>query len=275
MLFRGWPYFRPQGSALLSAMFATLHMVRRSILAGLLLLIGVAGSSQVVNIENKRLENDSSAWTAQAGFRFNMVQNTQRSYDLGGYGLLQHIRDMDRFFFVTDFNVNRVEENAFTNTGFQHIRYQRAWKDPVFWEVYTQLQYNQPLRIDLRWATGAGPRVLLFQRDDLRLALGSSIMYEHEVDRVNDIYYNDIRSSNYVSVAFKAEPNLQLTTIVYYQPLIGDASDQRLALEMQLRITVTRRFAFDTRINLQNDTKMAPGIPNMNYLWQNTLSVVL
>lgn len=240
-----------------------------------LVLLCHTGSSQVVNIENKRLANDTSQWAAQAGFRFNMVQNTQRSLDLGGYGAVQYIRDIHRFFFVTDFNLNKVEENAFTNTGFQHARYQRAWRGRVHWEGYTQFQYNKPLRIDVRWVTGGGPRVLVRQRDDLRVAVGTSIMYEHEADRVNELYYNDIRSSNYVSAAFKVEPNLQLTTILYYQPLIGDASDQRVALEAQLRIKATRRFAFDTRINMQNDTKMAPGVPNLNYLWQNTFSVVL
>jgi hypothetical protein len=247
----------------------------RSTTVNLFTVLSLTGIAQVVNIENKRLANDTSTWAAQAGFRFNMVQNTQRSFDLGGYGAVQYNRDIHRFFFVTDFNLNKVEENAFTNTGFQHFRYQRAWRGPVHWEGYMQLQYNKPLRIDVRWVTGAGPRVLVKQKDDLRVALGTSIMYEHEADRVNELYYNDIRSSNYVSAAFKIEPGLQLTAILYYQPLIGDASDQRVALEAQLRIKATRRFAFDTRINLQNDTKMAPGVPNLNYVWQNTFSVVL
>lgn len=256
-------------------MLSPTHAVRQSATVVVFVLSSLIGLSQVVNIENKRLANDTSIWAAQAGFRFNMVQNTQRSFDLGGYGAVQYNRGIHRFFFVTDFNLNKVEENAFTNTGFQHIRYQRAWRGPVYWEAYTQLQYNKPLRIDVRWVVGAGPRILVKQQDDLRVAIGTSIMYEHEADRVNELYYNDIRSSNYVSAAFKVEPNLQLTAILYYQPLIGDASDQRVALEAQLRVTPTRRFAFDTRINLQNDTKMAPGVPNLNYVWQNTFSIVL
>lgn len=231
--------------------------------------------AQVVNIENKRFENDTARWSAQAGFRFNVVENTQRSTDFGANCGLQFIHGIHRAFFVTDFNLNKVESNAFTNTGFQHLRYQRHWRGPFSWEGYTQLQYNKPLRIDARWTSGAGLRAVLRNAPDLRLALGSSLLFEHEVDRVNDLRYTDVRISNYISAGWKVEPYMQLTTILYFQPVVGDASDQRLALEAQLRIRVTRRFAFDTRINLQRDTNMFPGIPELNYRWQNVFTFLL
>ncbi len=241
----------------------------------LLVLSPLLAHAQVVNIENKRFDNDTVRWSAQVGARFNVVENTQRSTDLGAQGGVQFIHDIHRAFFVTDFSLNRVENNAFTNMGFQHLRYQRQWRGPFVWEGFTQLQYNKPLRIDIRWVTGAGIRAVVRNAQDLRLALGSSLMYEHEVDRVNDIYHNDIRFSSYVSAAWKIEPHMQLTTIIYYQPLIGDASDHRIAVESQLRFRVTRRFAFDTRLNLQKDTKMAPGVPELNYRWENVFTFLL
>jgi len=249
--------------------------ILRYFLATLIVASPFLALAQVVNIENKRFENDTARWSAQAGFRFNVVENTQRSTDFGANGGLQFIHDIHRAFFITDFNLNKVESNAFTNTGFQHLRYQRFWRGPFSWEGYTQFQYNKPLRIDLRWVTGAGLRAVVRSAPDLRLALGSSLMFEHEVDRVNELRYNDVRLSNYISAAWKLEPHLQLTTILYYQPLLGDASDQRVAVEAQLRIRATNRFAFDTRINLQNDTKMAPGVPELNYRWQNVFTFLL
>ncbi len=241
-------------------------------LLSFLMLASLPAAAQVVNIENKRFEDDTSRWAAQASVRFNVVENTQRSTELGANGGVQFIHEIHRAFFVTDFNLNKVEENAFTNTGFQHLRYQRAWRGPLSWEGFTQLQYNKPLRIDVRWVTGAGPRVVLRNRPDLRLTMGSALMYEHEVDRVNDLRYNDMRLSNYIATAFKVEPHLQLTAIFYYQPLIGDASDHRMAVEAQVRFRVMRRWAFDMRLNLQKDTKMAPGVPELNYRWTNALT---
>lgn len=246
----------------------------RHFAALLVLWLPLLTQAQVVIIENKRFENDTARWSAQAGFRFNVVENTQRSVDLGLTGGVQFIHDIHRVFMVTDFNLNRVEQNAFTNTGFQHFRYQRYWRGPFAWEGFTQFQYNRPLRIDLRWVTGAGLRAVIRNVDDLRLAVGSALMFEHEVDRVNELRYNEGRLSNYVSAAWKIEPYMQLTGVFYYQPKVGDASDHRMALEAQLRLRMTRRFAFDTRINLQKDTEMAPGIPELNYRWSNTFSFV-
>ena len=243
-----------------------------ALIACLLPLLVVA---QVVNIENKRFEDDTSRWAAQAGFRFNVVENTQRSTELGAHGGVQFIEGIHRAFFITDINLNKVEDNAFNNTGFQHLRYQRTWRGPLSWEAYTQLQYNRPLRIDVRWATGAGARLVAWRTEVLRVAMGTSLLFEHEVDRVNDLRYNDIRSSNYLSVAWKLEPSLQVTGVVYYQPVVFDASDQRIAVEGQLRVRASRRFAFDTRLNLQQDTKMAPGVPELNYRWQNVFTFLL
>jgi hypothetical protein len=155
------------------------------------------------------------------------------------------------------------------------VRYQRAWRGPFFLEGYTQIQYNKPLRIDLRWLTGGGLRAEFQKEEVVRFAAGTSIMYETEADHVNDLTYNDIRSSNYLSVSLKLEPHVLISGILYYQPVIGDASDQRLTLEAQLRIRASRRFAFDTRITLQRDTKTAPEVPELNYRWGNVFTFIL
>lgn len=238
----------------------------------LLAFFPLCGQAQVVNIENKRFADDTARWAANLSFRFNVVENTQRSTELGTNGGVQFTHGIHRAFFAADVNLNRVEANAFTNTGFQHLRYQRAWKGPLAWEAYTQLQYNKPLRIDVRWTTGAGARAVLKRTDDLRVALGTSLMYEHEVDRVNDLRYNDVRLSNYIALGTKLEPHMQFTMVFYYQPLVSDFSDHLMALEAQLRFRITRRFGFDTRINLQKDTKTAPSVPELNYRWQNAFS---
>lgn len=113
---------------------------------------------QVVNIENKRFANDTARWSAQASFRYSVTENTQRSVALGANGGVQYIEKVHRAFFITDFTVDRVERNAFRNTGFQHLRYNYAWRGPWVGEAFTQLQYNKPLRIDSRWMMGLGPR---------------------------------------------------------------------------------------------------------------------
>jgi putative salt-induced outer membrane protein YdiY len=246
----------------------------RLILLALLLASGTLLRAQVVNIENKRFANDTSRWSGQGSFKFSVTENTQRSMSLGANGGVQYIRDRHRAFFVTDFTVDRVEANAFRNTGFQHLRYNRVLRGVLIAETFAQLQYNKPLRIDERWLLGLGPRAVLRNSDDLRIVLGTALMLEYEVDRVNELYYFDMRNSSYVSAAFKIEPHLQYTLILYYQPKIGEISDTRVSIESQLRLRATRRFAFDIRMNLQHDSRPAPGIPTLNYRWENAFTFV-
>jgi hypothetical protein len=249
-------------------------MIQRTFLL-LMLLLPRMLLAQVVNIENKRFADDTSRWAAQGGFRFHVTENNQRSTALGAHGGVQYVRDIHRLFFVTDFTVDKVEHNAFRNTGFQHVRYTRALGGPWSAESFAQLQYNKPLRIDERWLLGAGPRCVLWDTVDLRLAVGTAIMVEYEVDRVNELEYFDVRNSSYVTVSYKIEPNLQFTMVLYYQPKIGYIRDNRVSIEGQVRVRATRRFAFDTRLTLQRDTRMAPGIPELNYRWENAFTFLL
>ncbi|MFN3874644.1 MAG: DUF481 domain-containing protein [Flavobacteriales bacterium] len=235
------------------------------------LALPVAVQGQVVNIENKRFADDTSRWSANAGFRFLMVENTQRSIELGAKGGVQFVHQAHRAFFITDFSLSRVEDNAFTNTGFQHLRYQRALRGPFTAEGYLQLQYNKPLRIDAQVMIGAGPRWVLRDAEHLRLAVGASVLYEHEEDRVNGLRYDDARSSTYLSVGFKVEPQVQFTSVCYFQPLLGDIGDHRLMLEGQVLVRATRRFAMETRLSLQKDTKVAPAVPRLSCRWENGL----
>ncbi len=92
----------------------TIHTLRRILMSALLFLPAFV-FPQVVNIENKRFENDTARWTGQVGLRFNVVENTQRSTDLGAKGGMQFKHDIHRAYFVTDFNLNKFESNAFTN----------------------------------------------------------------------------------------------------------------------------------------------------------------
>ncbi len=249
-------------------------MWARTFLFFLLIAVPVLARAQVVNIENKRFANDTARWSAQGGFRFHVTENTQRSTALGAHGGVQYVHDAHRAFFVTDLTVDRVESNAFRNTGFQHVRYNYHWRGPLYAEGFAQLQYNKPLRIDERWLIGVGPRLVLKDTTNFRLVLGTAIMGEYEVDRVNELMYTGTRSSSYLSVAFKIEPQLQFTFLMYYQPKIGEIKDNRFSIEGLLRVRATRRFAIDTRLNLQRDTRMAPGIPELNYRWENAFTFI-
>ncbi len=244
----------------------------KELLLSALVLLSHALNAQIVNIENKRSANDTSTWSGSAGLRYSLSENTQRSLSLGLNGAVQFIKHRHRVFFVSDITLDRVEANAFQNTGFQHVRYNRQILERWWAEAFAQVQYNKPLRIDERWLLGAGPRYVLRRSADLRIALGSAVMLEYEADRVNELYHFNARNSSYISFAWKHDPQVQTAAIVYYQPRIGLIRDHRIATEAQVRIRAGKKFAVETRLILQRDTRPAPGIPELNYTWSNSFS---
>ncbi len=48
-----------------------------------ILALPLVGKAQVVNIENKRFNNDTARWSGHATFRFSVTENTQAKYRLG------------------------------------------------------------------------------------------------------------------------------------------------------------------------------------------------
>lgn len=236
------------------------------------MLVTAALRAQVVNIEGRRFMNDSVPWTGYVNFRFNVSENGQRALGLGLNGAVQYMKGHDRYFFINDLAFSQVEENDFLNTGFQHLRYNRQCDSSWTAEAFIQTQYNKPMRLDLRLTIGSGPRFTAVDNKSMRVNVGTSVMYENEY--VTDgPTTNAGRSSTYVSVILKFSDLASLTTVVYYQPKLFDASDHRISLEGGLLINVTKRMTIESRLNLLKDTRQPEGVQSLSYSWNNMFGI--
>jgi hypothetical protein len=72
-----------------------------------------------------------------------------------------------------------------------------------------------------------------------------------------------------VAATLKFSTLASLTTVVYYQPKIFDASDFRVAIESGLHIQVTRRLTLESRLNLLRDSAPPAGVSALSYNWNN------
>lgn len=224
--------------------------------------------AQVVNIEGRRLGNDTVAWSGFANFRFNIAESGQRSVGFGLSGAVQHIHGRNRYFFINDLAFSQVEANSFLNTGFQHLRYNYRYDSLWTGEAFVQTQYNKPLRLDLRLTVGAGPRLTAIHDKQFKLDLGTSLMYEQEYVTGGPTF-SEGRSSTYVSATVNFNEVASLTTVLYYQPKLFDASDHRISLESGLLLNLTRRMTFESRLNLLKDSAQPEGVPSLTYDWNN------
>ena len=137
------------------------------------------GKGQVVNIEQKRFDDDTSRVKVRAGLRFGVLENTQRVMDLGIDGGCNTARapygvpDADLVF-------SRVEDNAFQNTGFVHLRYTHHVDGPCFWKGSPRYSTTNRCGSTCAPLAGTGPRVQVLDRDEVGVVTGLSIVYEHE-----------------------------------------------------------------------------------------------
>ena len=233
-----------------------------------LLPLAVGLHAQVVNIEGRRFVNDTVPWQGYVSFRFNVSESGQRSLNLGLNGAVQFIDDRDRWFFVNDLAFSQVEANEFLNTGFQHLRYN--YRADSLWtgEAFAQAQYNKPLQLDLRLTLGAGPRLTALNAEKWRVNLGTALMLENEHNAQGPPLLQG-RSSSYASVTLKFSALASLTTVVYYQPKVFDASDHRIAIEGGLVVNVTKRLTLENRLILLKDSAPPPGVEQLVYTWSN------
>src|SRR3989344_5207740 len=127
------------------------------------LFICYRANAQIVNVESKRFLNDTNGWVGKVDFNFALTQNTQQMVAAGNNAHIQYQHNRHRFLILNDVNFVKAGTTDFVNAGFQHFRYNYKIIDRVTAEVFTQVQYNKILRLDLRFLSGVGPRFKLIK----------------------------------------------------------------------------------------------------------------
>ena len=119
---------------------------------GLSLLLATTVSGQIVNIEKKRIADDSTGWFGSANINFSGSRSTKSYLAFYAGTLLEYKSksNKDLWLFITDLSVISAEQEKFSNSGFGHLRYNHKFGKSVRWEVFTQLQYNALTKIQRR-----------------------------------------------------------------------------------------------------------------------------
>ena len=134
--------------------------------------------------------------------------------------------------FVNDLGFERSGGQSFVNQGSQHLRYNYKLLENITWEAFVQSQYNSIAKIQFRGLTGIGPRLKLLGLEKYRLYVGTLVMYEHEeLDEETLIINRDWRASSYLSLSFFPTDNITFVSTTYYQPVLNDFKDYRIASE--------------------------------------------
>ena len=164
---------------------------------------------------------------------------------------------------------------VFINRSFTHARYEyMIW--PGFGpEVFSQIQYNQSIRLQFRALGGLGLRWAALESEFADLYLGSGYMFEHEILDVAEpnVETNHHRLTNYASLSVKFLDNkVGLLNTAYIQPRVDEFSDYRLISDSILSFAVTKRLSLGVVFNLRYDSEPPPEVEeNLDIELKNTI----
>ncbi len=231
--------------------------------------------AQVVNIENRRIYDDTSGWSGSLDGGFSAVQNKDLLLSASFRPRVQYKNKMHYYLFLTDWNYSKGAEKVYSNAGMIHFRYayrlQRKIsekKSPWKWESYTQLQYNQLLDQRLRALIGSGLRWKAINSPKYKVFIGTSTYYEYEDIRTSDVLNRDWRWSNYLSWFLTPSPNFSITAATYYQPLWEDFNDFRFMGQYTFSFSVKKRL--DLRFEFNNFYDSRPALNVRNWVFSST-----
>lgn len=251
-------------------------MIRYCFVLSFFLLSCRVHLAQIVNIENRRIYDDTLGWSGALDGNLSVVQNKELLVNGGFRPRVQFKTKRNYFLLLTDWFYSKAPSAVYANSGMIHFRY--AWRlpsrvqgkrSPWKWESYTQVQYNQLLDQRLRAIAGTGLRLKSIDSPKWRVFLGSSVLFEHEELRSSYTVIQDVRWSNYASLFATLTKQVYLTSVIYVQPLIRDFEDVRFMSQLTLAFNVFKRA--DLRFEFNHFYDAAPPVGVRKLIFNGTL----
>lgn len=252
----------------------------KRILALVFLFLTVTNYAQLVNAESKRIQNDSIPFTSvfESNFNTSKTNDTKISaFNFNFTGQLKSKNFINYYLFFGNYEHNELNNDVVTNTSMFHFRYNRKISNSVRLELFTQIQNNRLLDIEIRNLYGLGTRIKFYKHKLLSAYLGNSYMFEFQkIYQDDNNIFHFHRLNNYLSFHLKNKSQtIEVNSITYYQPSIEDFKNYRFSHESSLNFKITKSLFYHTSISLGFDNMPPLGISKNNYSFKNGLKLVI
>ena len=151
------------------------------------------------------------------------------------------------------------EEARYWNKGSAHMRYNYSFSNSMAVELFSQVEFNEFLRLDLRTLGGLGLRTLLAESENTTLYMGAGYMYEVESYNSSSVAEDDLeatanRATTYISLESNPSDTNSGTLTAYFQPNISDFSDYRAIVNAELEHKLSDNFALNISLSVRMDS---------------------
>ncbi len=215
------------------------------------------GYSQIVNIEDKRYQKDTTGWFGLVDLSLSYVRNSGSVLSMAGTGRVDYLREQSSNLFLANYRVVRTGADDLINDGFVHYRYGRMLSERLQWEAFGQIQYNERLALKLRTLIGTGPRLTVLNKEKQKVFWGILYMYEYDELSEGQRYFRDHRLSMSLALNLQLTPIISFASTSYYQPLLTDFADSRLSSVNAINLQITGHLSFRFNFNVTYDNRIA------------------
>lgn len=241
-------------------------------LGAVLLLLPLFFYSQVVNIEQSRVQLDSTGWVGTVSGNFTSQKYQSLFLSASTRAALHKKDSIDTWLFLAESGFSVAQKAQFNNMSLVHARFNRELLPWLKGEAFTQMQYNKLLGLDRRNLLGTGLRFKLAEKENQWYYLGSAVMLDYE--KVNrgkrSVLYG--RSSFYFSWTYKVPDRWAITSTTYFQPLLNRLNDYRLAGQHAFSMSVNKHWAI--RVELTHFYDSRPPVGIIKSTFTNTLGLI-
>jgi hypothetical protein len=225
------------------------------------LLTTCVSFGQIVNIENKRLLDDTSGWSGSLDASISAAQNDELFYSAGFRPRVQYKTRKNYWFLLSDLSYTGSQTKTYANSGMSHLRYARRLNNgPMKWESYTQVQYNELLNQKMRALGGTGLRWKFIDTNNIRFFIGTSTFYEYEELQDEQIVNKAFRWSSYLSWLIHLKSGFYFTSVNYVQPNLADFDDVRYSGQFTLGMAIAKHLDFRFETSIYYDSRPPTGV---------------
>ncbi len=226
--------------------------------------------SAQVNTEKLRKSAKQDGFGGDFETSLNFKNGNSEVLNLGLGFRVEFKKDKNLLFTVNDFEFEKSSGAKVVNKGFSHLRYNYILND--FWtnEAFTQVEYNEFTRLDLRNLYGLGVRLNFFNNENIKLVLGTAYLFEIESLKDQDSKDKNHRSSNYFLTKINFEKFAFLNT-VYFQPKLSNFQDFRILNESSLVFDLTESLGFKSSLKMRHDNEPPLNVKKTDLEVKNSL----
>lgn len=248
------------------------------IIVSIFLIFSGYVQAQVTNIEAQRVKTDTSGWYGEINTGFKFVKEVGNVFTSNSDARVQYKTKKDLYLLLGEYNWSRASDKINTHNAYLHLRYNRKLKPSwLRWEVFSQYQFNEITRINLRILNGTGPRFKLVEKEKASVYLGVLYMFEYtkQLNQDNNILYlKEHRNSSYVSFSVFPNDFLSILSTTYYQPKLNRWKDYRISNISELRAKISKKFFIGMAYKFNFDTYPSEGISKSTHSFENKIGIV-